>query len=213
MLLRQLKSGGPYKNFTYLIACKETKKGAIIDPALEVNDLVSYLNEEETTLVYIINTHNHPDHTMNNSKLQEKTGADIVQHKYSGSGDVKVDHGDELGLGYLTLKFLYTPGHTNHDICVLVNGELFTGDTLFVGKVGGTSDKEGAKAQFESLKKLMELSDDINVWPGHDNGERPSSTIGEEKENNPFCLRLHDFKEFYNLKENWLEFKKKHGIV
>lgn len=212
MILKQMKSSGFQRNFTYIIACKISKAGAVIDPSFESSFIIKELEKEQINIDYIINTHNHPDHRVDNNKLREATGAKIIQHKESNYGDVSVDEGETISLGKLELKFFHTPGHTDLDICIMVNKELFTGDTLFVGKVGGTPDKESAKIQFYSLKKLMNLPDSTNVWPGHDYGVKPSSTIGDEKKNNPFCLRLNDFEEFYFLKENWLEFKEKHGI-
>ena len=98
-------------------------------------------------------------------------------------------------------------------MCILAGKELITGDALFVGKVGGTSTRESAKQEFESLKKLMTLELDIRIWSGHDYGVNPSSTIGKEIKTNPFCLRLNDFEEFIHLKDNWLAYKEEHGII
>jgi len=82
-----------------------------------------------------------------------------------------------------------------------------------VGKVGGANSRKNALKEFNSLKQLMELNDAISVWPGHNYGLKNTSTIKEERENNPFCQRLYDFKEFFNLKENWGNYKKTHGIT
>ena len=97
-------------------------------------------------------------------------------------------------------------------MCVLVDKELVTGDTLFVGKVGGTYSRRDAEVEFASLKKLLELADDIRVWPGHNYGVKPTSTIGEERQTNPFLLRIGDFEAFFWLKENWAAYKLEHGI-
>ena len=110
------------------------------------------------------------------------------------------------------MSFIHTPGHSPDSMCVLVNNNLVSGDTLFVGKVGGTASPEEARVEFESLKRLMVLEDSINVWPGHDYGVRPSSTIGEERQTNPFCLRLNNFDDFLWLKVNWLAYKEEHNI-
>jgi glyoxylase-like metal-dependent hydrolase (beta-lactamase superfamily II) len=92
-------------------------------------------------------------------------------------------------------------------------GQLFTGDTLFVGKVGGTGYGDDAREEYDSLhQKLMTLPDDTVVWPGHDYGVAPQSTIGHEKETNPFILRP-DFQSFVELKRNWLAYKAEHGIA
>ncbi|MBN1504112.1 MAG: hypothetical protein JW952_03525 [Candidatus Eisenbacteria bacterium] len=91
-------------------------------------------------------------------------------------------------------------------------GRLLTGDTLFVGKVGGTDFGEGARLEYESLqRKLMTLPDSTEVWPGHNYGGRPHSTVGEEKPTNPFLLRT-NLSDFIKLKKNWLEYKRLHGI-
>jgi glyoxylase-like metal-dependent hydrolase (beta-lactamase superfamily II) len=112
---------------------------------------------------------------------------------------------------------LCTPGHTEDSICVLVKapgepGKLVTGDTLFVGKVGGTGYGDDARAEYDSLhEKLLRLPDDTEVWPGHDYGVAPSSTIGREKKTNPFLL-CESFETFVELKRNWLRYKAEHGI-
>ena len=213
MRIKQLNSPPPYKNFTYLVACEDSNKGAIIDPSMDYKTIINEVEKENINIDYIINTHDHPDHTVDNEELKEELGAKIVQHSASKSGDLKIGDEEELKLGKTKLKFFHTPGHTDHDICIFVENNLFTGDTLFVGKVGGTSDEKNAKKQFDSLKRLMKLPDEVVVWPGHNNGVKLRSTIGEEKSNNPFCLRLDDFDKFIDLKENWLDFKAKHGLV
>ena len=82
-----------------------------------------------------------------------------------------------------------------------------------MGKVGGTYTVSAAKQEFESLKKLMKLEDDVRIWPGHNYGVRPSSTVGEERKSNPFILRLENFENFVWLKDNWLAYKKEHNIL
>jgi glyoxylase-like metal-dependent hydrolase (beta-lactamase superfamily II) len=124
-----------------------------------------------------------------------------------------VDDGDILEVGELRLEILHTPGHTPDSMCILVEGHLVTGDTLFVGKVGGTSTRGESETEAESLRRLMALDGQTTVWPGHDVGTSPSSTIARETETNPFCLRLGDFGEFHHLKENWAAYKEEHGIA
>ncbi len=88
-----------------------------------------------------------------------------------------------------------------------------TGDTLFVGKIGGTGTEAAARAEYESLTKvLLRLPDATTVWPGHDYGCRPSSTIGLERRTNPFLL-CEDFQAFLELKIGWAELKRRHGLV
>ena len=137
------------------------------------------------------------------------TGAKLAAYK---SGDVPLEDGGVLTLGGLDLTIIHTPGHTSDGICIVVEDVILTGDTLFVGKVGGTDYGTGARAEYESLhKKILTLPDNLRVFPGHDYGVRPQSTLGREKQENPFILRK-DFNDFLDLKKNWLAYKKEHGI-
>jgi glyoxylase-like metal-dependent hydrolase (beta-lactamase superfamily II) len=122
------------------------------------------------------------------------------------------DHFDHFPLGNLEIQILHTPGHTNDGICIYIEDTVFTGDTLFVGKVGGTDLGPGAKAEYDSLhQKLFALPDNTRVFPGHDYGTAPESTIAHERETNPFFLQP-DFEAFVHLKRNWEAYKKAHGI-
>jgi hydroxyacylglutathione hydrolase len=88
-----------------------------------------------------------------------------------------------------------------------------TGDTLFVGKVGGTGTEEAARAEYDSLHRVIgALPRETEVWPGHDYGVRPSSTLEAEFRENPFLLR-ESFEAFCELKANWAEYKRTHGIA
>ena len=89
---------------------------------------------------------------------------------------------------------------------------MITGDTLFVGKVGGTDLGDSARDEYHSLfDKLLKLPDQTQVWPGHDYGVRPSSTIADERRENPFLL-CSSFEDFVDLKRNWTKYKQEHGI-
>jgi hydroxyacylglutathione hydrolase len=212
MIFYQIPSGGD-RNYGYLVGCEKTRKAAVIDPSTDPQPCNKKAIELGLKVLYVINTHSHFDHTGGNKFFKSKVGAKLVTHQSVSTGDIQVGDGDTLPLGELTLTFFHTPGHTNDSICVLANGELMTGDTLFVGKVGGTSTREAAKVEFDSLNKLMNLEPGTRVWPGHNYGVKPTSTIKEEKETNPFILRLGNFEDFIDLKENWAAFKKEHGIA
>jgi hydroxyacylglutathione hydrolase len=108
--------------------------------------------------------------------------------------DVRVRDGDELRFGGLTMKFIHTPGHTPGACCILIDGNLFTGDTVFVGAVGRT-DLPGASFEqlIDSLQtKIITLPPDTKVWPGHDYGDSPQSTVRREMETNPYITDFLD---------------------
>jgi len=211
MFFKQIRCGGD-RNFGYLIADEETRQCALVDPSPDPEPALGIVQEQRFKIICVIVTHDHLDHTSGNRQVQALSNAKSVYHSSTGKGDIQVNDGDSLSLGGLDLRFIHTPGHTEDGICILVEDCLVTGDTLFVGKVGGTYGREAARKEFESLKRLMELPDETTVWPGHDYGLEPSSTIGKERETNPFCLRLNDFDAFCLLKDNWADYKREHGI-
>jgi glyoxylase-like metal-dependent hydrolase (beta-lactamase superfamily II) len=211
MIFEQVPSGGD-RNFGYLVASPDSKEAAVVDPSPDPNPCFRKVEEFDLEVIYVVNTHSHFDHSAGNALFKQHFNASIVTHESASTGDIRVKDGQNLALGELKLVFLHTPGHTIDSICVQVNRELITGDTLFVGKVGGTYSVSESRQEFESLKKLMKLDNDIKVWPGHDYGVRPTSTIGEEKKSNPFILRLNNFENFIWLKDNWLNYKIEHNI-
>jgi len=186
-------------NFSYLIADENTKEAAIVDSSYNADELVKIIKKEEFQLKYVIDTHGHSDHTVGDIELVTIFEAKIVAHKQSKTNpDILVDEGDDLRVGKISMKIIYTPGHTADSICLLVdNKKLLTGDTLFVGECGRTDFPGGnSKRMFESLfGKLTKLGDDVEVYPGHDYGIKPSSTIGEEKKTN-YTLQPRSLKEF-----------------
>jgi glyoxylase-like metal-dependent hydrolase (beta-lactamase superfamily II) len=210
MIFKQIKSGGD-RNFSYLIACNKTKQGALIDPSPDPHMVMQAIKNSEIDLRFIINTHSHIDHSAGNEYFTASSKGKPINFLNS-SKENKVKDGQVLNIGEISIKFITTPGHTPDSICIKADDKLVTGDTLFVGKVGGTWSEQDAKEEFESLKKIMALDPDTEVWPGHDYGIKPHSTIGFEHENNPFIKRLSDFDEFLWLKQNWTQYKNEHGI-
>jgi glyoxylase-like metal-dependent hydrolase (beta-lactamase superfamily II) len=191
MILKQIPSGYD-RNFAYLVADEETKEAAVIDPSQNTSIIKEEIKGFQVK--YIINTHSHPDHTMGNGEIKEITNAKIVQHEDSPKEkDISVKDNEELKLGSLILKFIHTPGHAKDHICILVEKNLFTGDLLFVGNVGGVGEffpGSSMKEELESLKKIIKLPESTKIWPGHDYGIKPHSTIEFEKENNPIIISL-----------------------
>ncbi len=208
MIFKQIKSGGD-RNFAYLAGCQKTRDGALVDPAPDPEAVMKAVNGHGVNIRFIINTHSHHDHSSGNEYFKKLPHPPRFIHC---SEDTRVKDGEVLKMGELIIKFIYTPGHTKDSICIKIEDKLLTGDTLFVGKVGGTWSSKDAKTQFCSLKKIFTLPAHTEIWPGHDVGVKPSSTIGFEAEKNPFIKRLSDFDDFLWLKKNWSTYKNEHGI-
>jgi hydroxyacylglutathione hydrolase len=188
MIIRQLETGY-MDNFCYIVGCENTGKALVIDPGPDVERIVSEAQKEGLDIVTIVNTHGHGDHTAGNAKLKSLTGAKIFIHGLDGDrypgADVLLNEEETLKLGEITFDVIHTPGHTPGGICLHAAGNLFTGDTLFVGDSGRTDLAGGDRSILgKSIRRLMKLPDHTVVWPGHDYGPTPSSTIGWEKRNN-----------------------------
>ena len=210
MIFEQIPVGGD-RNYAYLIGDEDSKKAAVVDPAYTPEKILRRAANLGLSIEYIINTHGHFDHTNGNQTIQEATGATIAAHP-SNNPERPLNDTDSLYLGGTELHIIYTPGHTADSICILADNKLCTGDTLFVGKVGGTDYGYSAHQEYDSLhQKIMTLPDNVEVYPGHNYGLKPSSTIKEEREHNPFLLQK-SFTDFVHLKKNWLQYKKEHGI-
>ncbi|MEM2912043.1 MAG: MBL fold metallo-hydrolase [Candidatus Bathyarchaeia archaeon] len=196
MFFRQIKHHGD--NFSYVIADASTKEAIVVDPSFNADVITQLLKEQGFELKFIINTHGHSDHTAGNQTLQERFNAKIVAHKLSKiNKQISVEDGDILKIGKVVIKIIHTPGHTPDSICLLADGKLLTGDTLFVGECGRTDLPGGnPKDMYTSLfNKILKLDDDVEVYPGHDYGAYPHSTIGKERKTN-YTLKERTLKEF-----------------
>ncbi|MDH3197185.1 MAG: MBL fold metallo-hydrolase [Candidatus Krumholzibacteria bacterium] len=212
MIFHQIKAGGD-RNFAYLVADKPGGVAALVDPPPDASRYEALVADDRLRVSYVVITHGHGDHTWGVAEARRRYGCKVVAHRSMLLAvDVPVDDGDTVALGNVEMKFIYTPGHSDDHVCVLCGSKLISGDCLFVGKVGGTDLGEGARKEYHSLhEKLMKLDPAVEVWPGHDYGVAPSSTIGHEKATNPFILR-ESFEAFLDLKANWIDYKKQHGI-
>jgi glyoxylase-like metal-dependent hydrolase (beta-lactamase superfamily II) len=181
-------SVGNMANFTYLIIDEEEKETVIIDPSWDLEKIFDLVKINQYKVKYIINTHSHFDHTLGNDQIVEITKCKVIQHQNSKiKHDLSVNDGDEIRLGNTRLRIVFTPGHSNDSICLIIDSEIIiTGDTLFVGNCGRTDLPGGnPKEMYNSLfEKLSNLDDNLVIYPGHNYGYKPTSTIGEEKKNN-----------------------------
>jgi len=193
----------------YLVGCTETKEALVIDPGFDTNTeahkIFTEAKKHGLKIQYIVNTHGHPDHTSGNKILKELTGAKILIHEYdapkladtsenllsffglrstSPPADKILHEGDIIQAGTIKLKVLHTPGHSKGGISLLGDDFVFTGDTLFAGSIGRYDFPDASyKELMRSIRdKLATLPDHVRVYSGHG----PSTTIGEEKRNNPF---------------------------
>ena len=186
MIVRQLRVGS-MDVFSYILGCEATREALVIDPGGEVDRIIEEARREGLQIKYILNTHGHWDHTVGNDRLKLLTGASIVRHKQEPGPDADILLVDEkpFQLGEIVFTVFHTPGHTPGGICLYAEGQLFTGDTLFVGDSGRTDLPGGHRPTLgASIRRLMELPDETIVWPGHDYGPTPNSTIGWEKRHN-----------------------------
>jgi hydroxyacylglutathione hydrolase len=196
MFFKQVKHMGD--NFSYVLADEATKEAAVVDPSFNADAIMKIVRDQGLKVRYVINTHDHPDHTLGNDEIRSAFGAKIVAHQLSGiRKDVSVVDGDVIKLGKTVVKVIHTPGHSPDSMCLLVDGKLLTGDTLFVGECGRTDLPGGnPESLYNSLfGKLMKLDDDVEVYPGHDYGPDPRSTIGRERKTN-YVLEKRMLKEF-----------------
>ena len=179
---------GSMLNFSYIVYDEKNSIGTIIDPSWDLEKLLVFLEKNNITAKYIINTHTHFDHILGNDHISEITKAKVIQHEKSTQkkGRSVVDH-ENISIGELNLEVLYTPGHSEDSICLIVNKEsIITGDTLFVGNCRRV-DLPGSNPEkmYDSLSKVANLDDSLVVYPGHNYGSTPTSTILNEKTNNP----------------------------
>ncbi|MDT3701282.1 MAG: MBL fold metallo-hydrolase [Thermincola sp.] len=204
MILKSIVVGSFGAN-CYVVGCEETKEAVVIDPGGEVNLILDELKGKGLKVKYIVNTHGHIDHIGGNDELREATGAQVMIHEQDASmliepklnfsgmmgrqegfraADTILKEGDVIEFGTIKLKVLHTPGHTKGGICLLTDGLVFTGDTLFNESIGRTDFPGGDyDSIIKSIKeKLMTLPDETIVYPGH----MGDSTIAHERKYNPF---------------------------
>lgn len=198
---------------SYFIASRQSREAVVVDPDLHVQQYLDLARERRYVIKYVVDTHLHADHVSGNRKLAAATGAEILLHEAADAlfPFRKLRDGDEIHVGQLVLRVVHTPGHRPESISILVINPprspepsiVLSGDTLFVGDVGRSDfgGPEGTLEEFESLQRLLQLPDWVEVFPAHFEGScgkgmcgRPSSTIGFERRFNPLLqLAEEDF--------------------
>ena len=198
LLFSQIQKHGD--NFSYVVADSETREAVVVDSSYNSDVLIKTIKAQNIQLKYIISTHGHSDHTVGNNTLQQvyKTAKTVAHKQTKNQTDLRVHDGDNISIGKVSIQVIYTPGHTPDGICLLIdNQKLLTGDTLFIGECGRTDLPGGDPKQlYQSLfQKILTLSDTIEVYPGHNYGVKPSSTIGYERKTN-YVLQPRTQEEF-----------------
>ena len=203
---------GKFAIFSYLLTDSVSKEALLVDPGAEPRKILDKINDRQARLRWIVCTHAHPDHLGGVGMVKQATGASLGIHSLEAGtlrkihsrvlvrffggkacppADFTLDDGAALSLGSHAVKVIHTPGHTPGSICLVADGNLFSGDTLFVGGVGRT-DLPGAswKELENSLRtRILCLPGNTRIWPGHDYGEFPTSLLRVERQENPF-LRM-----------------------
>ena len=191
--------------FCYLIIDESTKEAVVIDPAGDFDLIFKQIDKHKADIKYIINTHGHYDHSAGNNHMLAKTKGILLIHKNEISyfRNIKTDEyalfsdekkskdkrvlllqdNDKIVIGNTELWVMHTPGHSAGSISIYANGNIFTGDTLFTEGVGRTDLHDSStESLVDSIKnKILKLSDDTKIWPGHHYGRKPVSTVAEQK--------------------------------
>lgn len=200
---------GLLQNFNELIADPASGECAVVDPAYEPDRLLRLAAERSLRLTTVLVTHTHHDHIDAVEAICAATAAvvrvgareaDNVHRAAPSARVVPVADGEEVPIGGLRLRAISTPGHTVDGMSYYTGEAVITGDTLFVGGVGRTDFPGGDPGTlFRSLQKILALPEETRVYPGHDYGATPTSTVAWERDTNPY-LRCRTAEEFIALR-------------
>ncbi|WP_268541955.1 hydroxyacylglutathione hydrolase family protein [Candidatus Nitrosotenuis cloacae] len=200
MIVHQVPVGN-MQNFTYVVEDEDTSEALLIDPSWDLDEINRIIEKNGLKIKYIVNTHHHFDHTIGNDAMAKQTGAKIVQYKTSEiKHDVDVSEGDKIKFGNSELAVIHTPGHSKDSMCLVGDGKIFSGDTLFVGTCGRVDLPGGdARELYNSLVNVLRKMDDsLVMYPGHNYGPTPTSTLGAQKKMN-FVMQPRSEQEFLEI--------------
>lgn len=202
---------------SYIIGCTQKQVCAVVDPQFDIQQYLSYAQSHGMKIVRIFETHAQADHLSGAKKLGEMTGAPVHYYECVRAGYpiVPLKDGEEISVGNIVLKVIYTPGHTADSMSILVIDTtrskepwlVLTGDTLFVGDTGRPDLDGNAERLYESIwNRLLTLDDSVEIYPTHFAGSscgkamspKPNSTIGFERKFNP-ALSVKSKQEFVDF--------------
>ena len=198
---------GPMQNYVYLIGDPASHQAVVVDPGWEIPRVLETLARDGYRLTAAIATHHHFDHVMGLPELLQASPVPVYVHGADAPelGGVKahlkpVTDGATVRIGAFEAKLLHTPGHTPGSQCLLVDGRLLTGDTLFIGACGRWDLPGGDPVQLHAslTQRLAALPEETVVYPGHNYAPQPSSTIGEQRRTNPF-MRFDSVEAFLRM--------------
>ena len=187
------------QNFVEILVCPETKKAALLDPALEVDRILEKVQERGLSVSHILLTHTHEDHIAGLDEAYAATKAAIYCHPVEieivaalGCPAIAIQDGQILEVAKCSIEAIWAPGHTAGCVCwyEAATPAVFTGDVLFVGSCGGVNyPGSDPRAMLDTLqRKLGSLPEATRLYPGHDYGKTPTSTLGWEFAHNPALL-------------------------
>ncbi|MDC2969634.1 MBL fold metallo-hydrolase [Candidatus Pelagibacter sp.] len=192
--------------YTYILSSGKGREALIIDPVLDnTEQYLSLLDKLELRLVKVIDTHIHADHITGLNELSQRTKCTKIMGDNSKSEviDLRVKENENVEIDNINLKVMYTPGHTDCSYSFLMKDRIFTGDTLLINGTGRTDFQNGDPYQsYDSIfNKILKLPDNTLVFPAHDYNGKKSSTIQNERENNP-RLQVSSASEYADIMNN-----------
>lgn len=183
--------GSSFKVNGYVIGCRQTGAGAIVDPGADEESIMRAVEAAGLNIEQILLTHGHHDHASALAAVCDATGAPAFVNKADLEllGDVEqvvagsIVEGEQIAVGRQLLTAHCIPGHTPGSVCLVHEEAAFVGDIMFAGSVGGTHQQRAYHSQLDGVARhLLVLPDSVTLFPGHG----PSTTVGEERRNNPF---------------------------